>query len=68
METVKNILDGLKAFLSNPVGDLPALYETLGKRRSTVVGTAFAIFYTICLIFILNQGYFILDEVDNPIS
>lgn len=56
-ETLKDVVEGLKAFMLNPVGRLPKLYEELGKARALRVGIVFGSFYVICLLLILSKVF-----------
>ncbi|MDJ0617565.1 MAG: hypothetical protein QNJ63_12615 [Calothrix sp. MO_192.B10] len=53
--TLKDALEGLKIFVSNPVGGLPIFYQSLGKKRALAVGITFGIFYITCLLFSVHR-------------
>ncbi|WP_088241016.1 hypothetical protein [Calothrix rhizosoleniae] len=53
--TLKDALEGLKIFITNPVEGLPIFYQNLGKKRALAVGITFGIFYLACLLFSVHR-------------
>ncbi len=53
--TLKDALEGLKIFVTNPVQGLPIFYQSLGKKRALAVGITFGIFYVACLLFSVHR-------------
>lgn len=53
--TYKDVLEGIKIFLIDPVGGLPIFFFNLGKQRALGVGIAFGIVYAICILLAVRQ-------------
>ena len=53
--TYKDILEGIKIFLINPVEGLPIFFTSLGKERALGVGMAFGIIYVLCILLAIRQ-------------
>lgn len=59
----RDAADAFKVFAVNPVGGLPAAYESLGETRAIAVGLVFAAIFDIC---ILLGTYIILPAWSRP--